>query len=120
MTSEVDLEYLRVRREPAAIHAMCEDYRAGASIDLEQDRADLNKKRSCAVVALGGAKAPMGRLYDVLAIWRERAHSVSGRSIPAGHNLQEDAPEMVAAELRAFVRGEKSPLAQVKRGRFSR
>ena len=120
MTSEVDLEYLRVRREPAAIHAMCEDYRAGASIDLDHDRADLDKKLSCPVLALWGAKAPMGRLYDVLTIWRERAHSVSGRSIPAGHNLQEDAPEMVAAELRAFVRGEKSPLAQVKRGRFSR
>jgi haloacetate dehalogenase len=120
MTSEVDLEYLRVRREPAGIHAMCEDYRAGASIDLEHDRADLDKELACPVLALWGAKAPMGRLYDVLAIWRERAHTVGGRSIPAGHNLQEDAPEMVAAELRAFARGEKSPLAQVKRGRFSR
>jgi haloacetate dehalogenase len=120
MTSEVDLEYLRVRRDPAAIHAMCEDYRAGASIDLEHDRADLDKKIACPVLALWGAKAPMGRLYDVLSIWRDRATTVTGRSIQAGHNLQEDAPDVVAAELRAFVRGEKSPLAQVKRGRFSR
>jgi haloacetate dehalogenase len=120
MTSEVDLEYLRVRRDPANIHGMCEDYRAAASIDLDHDRADFDKKIACPVLALWGAKAPMGRLYDVLSIWRERATTVTGRSIAAGHNLQEDAPDVVAAELRAFLRGEKSPSAQVKRGRFSR
>ena len=120
MTSEVELEYLRVRRDPANIHGMCEDYRAAASIDLDHDRADLEKKVACPVLALWGAKAPMGRLYDVLSIWRERASNVTGRSVPAGHNLQEDAPELVVTELRAFLRGEKSPLAQVKRGRFAR
>ena len=120
MTSEVDQEYLRIRRDPANIHGMCEDYRAAASIDLEHDRADLDKKVACPVHALWGAKAPMGRLYDVLGIWRERAITVTGRSIPAGHNLHEDAPDLVAAELRAFAHGTKSPLAQVKRGRFSR
>jgi haloacetate dehalogenase len=120
MTSDVQLEYLRIRRDPANIHAMCEDYRASASIDLEHDRADLDRKIACPVLALWGAKAPMGRLYDVLAIWRERAGNVSGRSVPTGHNLQEDAPEVVTGELRAFLRGEKSPSTQVKRGRFSR
>lgn len=120
MTSDVELEYLRVRRDPANIHGMCEDYRASASIDLEHDRADLDKKIACPVLALWGAKAPMGRLYDVLGIWRERALNVAGRSIAAGHNLQEDAPDVVAAELRAFLGGEKSPSTQVKRGRFSR
>ncbi len=119
MTSEVEAEYLRVRRDPANIHGMCEDYRAGASIDLEHDKADLDKKIACPVLALWGAKAPMGRLYDVLSIWRERANTVGGRSIPAGHNLQEDAPDLVAAELRAFLRGTASPLARVRRGRFS-
>lgn len=120
MTSEVEAEYLRVRRDPANIHGMCEDYRAAASIDLEHDRADLDTKIACPVLALWGAKAPMGRLYDVLAIWKERAATVTGRSIAAGHNLHEDAPEPVTAELRAFLRGQKSPLAQVKRGRFAR
>jgi haloacetate dehalogenase len=120
MTSEVDQEYLRIRRDPANIHGMCEDYRAAASIDLEHDRADLDKKIACPVLALWGAKAPMGRLYDVLGIWRERAVNVAGRSIPAGHNLHEEVPDLVAAELRAFGQGAKSPLAQVKRGRFSR
>ena len=119
MTSDVEAEYLRVRRDPANIHAMCEDYRAGASIDLEHDKADLDKKVACPLLALWGAKAPMGRLYDVLTIWRDRAKTVSGRSLPAGHNLQEDAPDAVTAELRAFLKGEGSPTARVRRGRFS-
>jgi haloacetate dehalogenase len=112
MTSDVQQEYLRIRRDPANIHGMCEDYRAAASIDLEHDRADLEKKIVPPVLALWGAKAPMGRLYDVLSIWRERAATVTGRSIPAGHNLQEDAPELVATELRAFLKGTASPLAK--------
>lgn len=120
MTSDVAQEYLRVRRNPANIHGMCEDYRASASIDLEHDKADLDRKIACPVLALWGAKAPMGRLYDVLSIWRERASNVTGRSLPAGHNLPEDAPEAVLAEVRAFLQGGASPLARVRRGRFSR
>jgi haloacetate dehalogenase len=99
---------------------MCEDYRAGASIDLEHDKADLDKKIASPLLALWGAKAPMGRLYDVLAIWRERAVSVAGRSLPTGHNLQEDAPDLVAAELRAFLGGKPSPNARSRRSRLSR
>ena len=120
MTSEVNSEYLRVRSDPANIHGMCEDYRAAASIDLEHDKTDLDEKIACPLLALWGAKAPMGRLYDVLSIWRERATNVSGRSLPAGHNLQEDAPVLVLAELRAFLDGKASPHARVRRGRFSR
>ena len=120
MTSDVDAEYLRVRRDPANIHGMCEDYRAGASIDLEHDQADLDKKLATPLLALWGAKAPMGRLYDVLSIWRERALSVTGRSLPTGHNLQEDAPDLVVAELRAFLGGKPSPQARVRRSRLSR
>jgi haloacetate dehalogenase len=119
MTSDVELEYLRVRRDPANIHGMCEDYRAAASIDLDHDKADLDKKIACPVLALWGAKAPMGRLYDVLTIWRERAGTVTGRSLPTGHNLQEDAPDLVDAELRALLKGTMSPLARRRIGRFS-
>jgi len=119
MTSDVDAEYLRVRRDSANIHGMCEDYRAGASIDLEHDKADLDAKIACPLLVLWGAKAPMGRLYDVLSIWRDRAKTVSGRSLQAGHNLQEDAPDAVLAEVRAFLKGEGSPHAKIRRGRFS-
>jgi haloacetate dehalogenase len=100
---DVRLEYLRAQSDPANIHGMCEDYRASASIDLTHDAADLATKIACPVLALWGAKAPMGRLYDVLAIWRERAQQVSGKGMPAGHTIQEDDPAGTLAEIRAFL-----------------
>jgi haloacetate dehalogenase len=103
-TSEIQLEYLRTSSTPENIHAMCEDYRAGASIDLKHDEADLAKKIQCPLLTLWGLKGPMGRLYDVLAIWKERGVTVSGKGVNAGHNVQEDAPAEVLAELRPFLK----------------
>jgi haloacetate dehalogenase len=103
--SEIQLEYLRTSSDPANIHAMCEDYRAGASIDLKHDEADLHKKIDAPLLTLWGEKGPMGRLYDVLAIWRERGSKVTGKGLPGGHNLQEDVPDQVLAEIRGFLRG---------------
>jgi haloacetate dehalogenase len=103
-TNEIQLEYLRTSSLPENIHAMCEDYRAGASIDLKHDEADLSKKIACPLLTLWGLKGPMGRIYDVLAIWRERGVSVTGKGVAAGHNVQEDAPAEVLAELRPFLR----------------
>ena len=103
-TSEIQIEYLRTSSDPANIHAMCEDYRAGASIDLKHDEADLNKKIAVPLLTLWGEKGPMGRLYDVLAIWRERGTKVTGKGLPGGHNLQEDVPDQVLAELRTWLR----------------
>lgn len=103
-TSDVQREYLRTMTDPATIHAMCEDYRAGASIDLEHDEADLHVKITCPLRVLWAEKGAMGRLYDVMAIWRERGTNVSGRALPGGHNLQEDVPELVLEEILALVR----------------
>ena len=104
-TDPVQAEYFRVSSDPAAIHAMCEDYRAGASIDLKHDQADLDKKIACPLLALWGERSPMGRLYNVLSIWKERAVKVSGKAVPSGHSLQEEAaPEAVTAEIRSFLR----------------
>ena len=103
--SEVQLEYLRTSSDPAAIHAMCEDYRAGASIDLKHDEADLKKKIAVPLLTLWGEKGSMGRLYDVLAIWRERGTKVTGSGLPGGHNLQEDVPDQVLEAIRGFLRG---------------
>ena len=99
MTSEADQEYLRLRRDPANIHGMCEDYRAGASIDLDHDKADLNKKISVPFLCLYAQKGPMARLYDVPEIWKERAVNVKGKLLSGGHNLMEDVPNEVLAEL---------------------
>ena len=102
---EIQLEYLRTSSTPENIHAMCEDYRAGASIDLQHDEADITKKIACPMVTLWGLKGPMGRIYDVLAIWKERGVSVSGKGLGGGHNLQEDVPDEVLAEVGRFLKG---------------
>jgi haloacetate dehalogenase len=104
-TSDVQKEYLRIQRDPANIHGMCEDYRAGASIDLEHDKADLDHKIACPLLALWAERGAMARLYDVISIWKERAKKVSGKALPGGHNLQEDVPDQVYSEIRTFLRG---------------
>ncbi len=96
-------EYKRCFRDPATIHATCEDYRAAASIDLEHDRADLGRKLVCPVLALWGAKGVIERNYPVLDIWRERAADVSGKALPCGHFLAEEAPAETLAELLKFL-----------------
>jgi haloacetate dehalogenase len=96
-------EYKRCFRDPATIHATCEDYRAAAGIDLEHDRADLNRKLACPLLALWGAKGVIERQYSVLEIWRERAASVTGKALPCGHFLAEEAPEETLAELLQFL-----------------
>jgi haloacetate dehalogenase len=96
-------EYVRCFKNPATVHAMCEDYRASASIDLEHDEADLNRKIECPFLTLWSERGAMGRQYDVLAAWRERAANVSGKALPGGHSLQEDVPDLTLAELRTFL-----------------
>jgi haloacetate dehalogenase len=101
---EAHAEYVRCFKNPATVHAMCEDYRASASIDLEHDEADMNRKIECPFLTLWGERGAMGRLYDVLAAWRERAVNVSGKGLPGGHSLQEEKPEETLAELQTFLR----------------
>ncbi len=93
-------DYKRCFRDPAAIHASCEDYRAAATIDLDHDRADLNRKIACPLLVLWGTQGLVGRLYDVLGLWRERAGDVS---IDCGHYLAEEAPADTLAALQAFL-----------------
>jgi haloacetate dehalogenase len=97
-------EYLRCYRDPATIHAICEDYRAAATIDLEHDAADAGRKVEAPLLALWGAKSTVGALYDVLAIWREKAVNVRGRALACGHTLHEELPDETAAEILAFLR----------------
>jgi haloacetate dehalogenase len=103
-TSEIQLEYLRTMRDPATIHAMCEDYRASASLDLKFDEADQDKKVTCPLRVLWAEKGAMGRLYDVLSVWKNYGTNVTGRGLPGGHNLQEDIPDMVSAEITELLK----------------
>jgi haloacetate dehalogenase len=103
-TTDVQREYLRTMTDPATIHAMCEDYRASASLDLEFDEADAAKKIACPLRVLWAEKGAMGRLYDVLGTWKNYGTAVTGRGLPGGHNLQEDVPDMIVAEIESLLR----------------
>ena len=103
ITPDALAEYLRCFADPRTIHASCEDYRAAAGIDLDHDRQDLDRKITCPLHILWGAKGILGRLFDVLPPWRERAVQVTGRALDCGHYLAEEAPAETLSEIRAFL-----------------
>jgi haloacetate dehalogenase len=103
--NEVVAAYRAQLRDPGAVTAMCEDYRAGASIDRALDEADRgNRTIGCPVLALWGAEGALPFFYDdPLELWREFAPEVAGRAVErAGHFIPEDQPAEVAAELASF------------------
>jgi haloacetate dehalogenase len=101
--AEALADYLKFIGDPATVHAMCEDYRAGVGIDFTLDEEDRGKRRiRCPTLVLWGAKASLGAWYDVLAVWRDWAQDVSGHAIDAGHFLAEEAPEPTADALEKF------------------
>ncbi len=90
--------------DTATIHASCEDYRAAATIDLEHDVADADRQVECPLLVLWGDRGAMHRLYDVPATWRDRAASVTARSLPCGHFVPEEASGETAAAILGFVK----------------
>ena len=60
--------------------------------DLKHDEADVKKKIACPLLALWGERSPMGRLYDVLAVWRDRGVKVSGKACPAATIYRKKSP----------------------------
>ncbi|MDQ2787277.1 MAG: alpha/beta hydrolase [Chloroflexota bacterium] len=95
-------DYLRCVRNPATIHAMCEDYRAAATLDFAYDEADRGTQRiACPVLALW-SRDVLGAWYDVLAIWRDWADDVRGWPLDCGHYLAEEAPDETYAALHTF------------------
>ena len=93
--------YVAAFSDPKSIHATCEDYRAGASIDLVHDRADVAAGRRIAapLLVLWGA---LGKPQDLGAVWRERADHVTAVPLQAGHFLAEEVPQETAAALLDF------------------
>lgn len=91
--------YERAFSDPATIHATCEDYRAGSTIDLAHDAVDRNRKLGCPVLVLWGSRT---KPADLGSIWRGRAADVRGQSLDAGHFLAEERPEAVSALLEEF------------------
>jgi haloacetate dehalogenase len=97
-------EYIRCFSNTDTIRASCEDYRASATIDLLDDEADLDQKISCPLLVLWGSKGIIGRKYNVLDIWRDRAIDVIGKAIDCGHFLPEEAPDETYKALSEFLR----------------
>ncbi len=97
-------EYLDAFRDPATRHAICEDYRAAATVDRAHDDADRDAGRRihCPVLALWGGRGKLDEWYDVLAVWRDWATDVRGQALDCGHYLPEEAPEATCAAFLAF------------------
>ncbi|MFF8386900.1 alpha/beta fold hydrolase [Streptomyces kanasensis] len=108
MGAEAYEDYRRAIHDPATVHAMCEDYRAGLGVDREHDDADRRAGRrvACPVQMLWATRDDMVDLYgDVLGVWRDWAGDrLEGGPIESGHHMAEEAPDALAAALHGFWR----------------
>jgi haloacetate dehalogenase len=97
--------YARCFRTPRVITGMCEDYRAGDSIDLEHDRRDrdVGRRIACPILVLWPEGGLTARFGDPLAIWRQWSYDVSGDALRGGHFMMEESPEQVTSRLERFL-----------------
>lgn len=102
VSEEILQEYLRSYQNPETIHAICEDYRASATIDLKHDEQDAAIKIQAPLLAIWGDQSVVGNLYDVKATWQEKATNVVGYALPCGHSIPEECPSELAKFLIDF------------------
>jgi haloacetate dehalogenase len=106
--SEVRAAYVEALRDPARVHAICEEYRAAATLDHAHDLEDRRAGRriACPVLVLWSGRGPLGTWYaeagGPLALWRTWANDVRGSPLDAGHFFPEEIPERTAKELSGF------------------
>ncbi len=106
MGEEAYEDYRVAIHDPAVVHAMCEDYRAGLGPDRAADDADraAGRRIGCPTLVLWSRRDDMADLYgDVLGVWRSWADDLRGGEIDSGHHMAEDAPDELAAALRGFL-----------------
>ena len=100
--------YVEALRNPARVHAICEEYRAAATLDLAHDRADrdIGRRIACPLLALWSATGALDDWYaeagGPLALWRDWADDVQGGPLPGGHFLPEEMPDETADALNRF------------------
>jgi haloacetate dehalogenase len=99
-------EYERCAGIPGTAASVCADYRASAGIDLQHDQQDADAGRRLAqpLRVLWGEHGAVGRCFDVPALWAAAATDFTGRSLPCGHYIAEEAPELLLDETFAFLR----------------
>lgn len=96
----------RALRDPAVVHGMCEDYRAGLGIDREHDEVDRREGRriACPSMLLESAHDDLDIHGDPAAIWQPwLARPLEHHVIDSGHHQAEEAPQAVAEALAAFL-----------------
>jgi haloacetate dehalogenase len=100
-------DYRRCWRNPATIHGMCSDYRAGATVDFAHDMADVaaGKKIDCPTLALWGSNGAPVRRFDVAAEWRKICTDVQSATIEGSHFFIDQSPAETAKELLCFLAG---------------
>ena len=108
---EIKSEYLETYRDPERVHAICEEYRAAASIDIEHDKADVanGKKIGCPMLHLWAEGGPLDTFYaqdgGALGIWRKWANNLQGQAVRGGHFFPEENPDETSQILRKFLAG---------------
>ena len=106
---EIKSEYLETYHDPERVHAICEEYRAAASIDIEHDKMDIadGRKISCPMLHLWAEGGPLDTFYGrdggALGIWRKWADNLQGQSMKGGHFFPEENPEQTIEILRKFL-----------------
>lgn len=101
--AQVRERYVEAFSDPATVHAICEQYRAAATLDVADDEADRGRHRlRCPVLALWAAGGPVDTWYEPLTVWREWADDVRGSAVPGGHFLPEESPDEVIEALTDF------------------
>jgi len=101
--AEMLADYRRCWRNPEMIHGSCSDYRAGSTIDMEHDQADIGTKVACPTLAFWGANGMMHKQFDIEAEWRKRCANVRTASLPGGHFFIDTLPEETARVLEEFL-----------------
>ncbi|RUY70825.1 alpha/beta hydrolase [Mesorhizobium sp. M7A.F.Ca.CA.001.08.2.1] len=106
--AEVRQAYVDALRAPAHIHAICEEYRAAATLDREHDHADkaAGRRIRCPLLALWSGQGALADWYagegGPLALWRGWADDVRGQPMPGGHFFPEENPPRTADLLAGF------------------
>jgi haloacetate dehalogenase len=106
--ADVRAAYINALRDPEHAHAICEEYRASATIDRDHDKEDRARGRRirCPLLVLWSASGALGNWYadrsGPIALWRDWASDVQGGALDAGHFFPEEAPRETAEALSSF------------------
>jgi haloacetate dehalogenase len=113
MSDEAWADLRRALHDPAVVHAMLEDYRAGLGVDRDADDADraAGRRVRCPVLVVWARRDDMEELYgDPAAVWREWADDVRGVALDSGHHMAEEAPAELASAIAGFLSGAEAAL----------